>query len=255
MGGEQQTTSVLTREQRDKWDRDGYLVLEDTGCADLMLDAIVSELEPLYDREEETPEGVGFQRHRIRNAWHINENVRALALSPRVLAALEELYGRKPRPFQTLNFRKGTQQRAHSDGIHFNTDPPGFMCGVWVALEDMDMDNGTLVYYPGSHKLPLVRMNDVGVAAEREQYPKYEEHIQTIIEERDLQPEYAIIRKGNAIMWSANILHGGAPQRDLSRTRLSQVTHYYFEDCRYYNPMLSGSDKESWHWYEPLWVT
>ena len=32
--------------------------------------------------------------------------------------------------------------------------PEGFMCGVWVALEDMDMDNGPLVYYPGSHQLP-----------------------------------------------------------------------------------------------------
>ena len=32
--------------------------------------------------------------------------------------------------------------------------PEGFMCGVWVALEDMDMENGPLVYYPGSHKLP-----------------------------------------------------------------------------------------------------
>jgi len=28
------------------------------------------------------------------------------------------------------------------------------MCGVWLALEDIDADNGPLIYYPGSHRGP-----------------------------------------------------------------------------------------------------
>ena len=47
--------------------------------------------------------------------------------------------------------------------MHFNTEPPGLMCGVWVALEDIDMDCGPLVYYPGSHRLPPVTPEDVGI--------------------------------------------------------------------------------------------
>ena len=89
--------------------------------------------------------------------------MRALATAPKVLALLDELYGREPLPFQTLNFRRGTQQAPHSDALHFSTIPAGFMCGVWVALEDMDMDNGPLVYYPGSHLLPEV--HDAGARA------------------------------------------------------------------------------------------
>lgn len=46
-------------------------------------------------------------------------------------------------------------------------------------------------------------------------------------------------RKGQALIWAANLLHGGDLQRDPSRTRWSQVTHYYFEDCAYYTPMHS----------------
>ena len=37
----------------------------------------------------------------------------------------------------------------------------------------------------------------------------------------------------------ANLLHGGDRQNDLSLTRWSQVTHYYFEGCAYYAPLFS----------------
>ena len=35
------------------------------------------------------------------------------------------------------------------------------MCGVWVALEDVKKGSGELLIYPGSHRLPRVRMKDV----------------------------------------------------------------------------------------------
>src|SRR5215207_9806689 len=79
-----------------------------------------------------------------------------------MLGALQELYQRKPLPFQTLNFPVGTEQQPHSDTIHFNSIPAGFMCGVWIALEDMDENNGTLIFYPQSHKLPEATMRDAG---------------------------------------------------------------------------------------------
>ena len=75
---------------------------------------------------------------RIQDAWLGSRNVRAIARAPRVLSILRGLYDRKPRPFQTLNFRVGTEQAPHSDTLHFNSKPSGYMCGVWVALEDIE---------------------------------------------------------------------------------------------------------------------
>ncbi len=46
--------------------------------------------------------------------------------------------------------------------------------------------------------------------------------------------EFGTIKQGQALIWYANLLHGGAAQTDLSRSRHSQVTHYYFENCTYY---------------------
>jgi hypothetical protein len=48
-----------------------------------------------------------------------------------------------------------------------------------------------------------------------------------------------LARKGQALIWSANLLHGGSHQVDNTLTRWSQVTHYYFDECIYYTPAFS----------------
>jgi hypothetical protein len=190
---------------------------------------------------------------RIRNAWHGSANVKAIARAPRVMRLLEELFEREPLPWQTINFRVGTQQAVHSDAFHFNSDPPGFMCGVWVALEDIDLDNGPLVYYPGSHRMPELTPAKIGVASGAESYPAYEAHVRELTEREGLEARYGELQRGEALVWASNLLHGGAPQRDPARTRLSQVTHYFFEGCRYWTPM--ASDAEHTEWRSPRWIT
>jgi hypothetical protein len=251
MSVEANTERAAAPEQHEQFARDGYLVLDEVAPEEA-LDAIVGELDGLYGKPPYEEGGVRFFRNRIQDAWKIKPHVKELALSPSVHALLADLYGRRPMPFQTINFRRGTQQAPHSDAIHFSTVPEGFMCGVWVALEDMDMDNGPLVYYPGTHRLPYLRPADFGVEAKWENYPSYEEYIADLIEREGLEARYGTIRKGQAIVWAANLVHGGAPQNDRERTRLSQVTHYFFERCRYYTPM--SSEGENVRWRDPVWV-
>jgi hypothetical protein len=54
-----------------------------------------------------------------------------------------------------------------------------------------------------------------------------------------VQQEILLARKGQALIWAANLLHGGSFQKDRSRTRWSQVTQYYFKNCIYYTPAFS----------------
>jgi Phytanoyl-CoA dioxygenase (PhyH) len=244
---------TITRAERERFERDGYLVLGSTGCPPERLTGAVADLEGLYEGDGRTEGGVFYHHRRVQDAWRRSANVRAVALSHHVHTILAALYGRTPLPFQTLNFRQGSEQAAHSDTIHFNSKPAGFMCGVWVALEDIDMDNGPLVYYPGSHRLPEVTMQDVGVPAREDQYPRYERYIADLIEKTGLEPAYGTLRKGRALIWSANLLHGGLLQRDPTRTRHSQVTHYFFAGCRYYTPMMSGEGHVEWR--DPTWIS
>jgi hypothetical protein len=160
-----------------------------------------------------------------------------------VLSVLRTLYRREPIPMQTLNFGRGTEQRAHSDAMHFDSVPHGFMCGVWVALEDVDEDNGPLEYYPGSHRLPRLDHLSLGITGSQqrayEHYGAYEEVVQTLVRELKLERRVLRIPRGQAIVWAANLLHGGSPIKDPARSRHSQVTHYYFEGCLYYQPQRS----------------
>jgi ectoine hydroxylase-related dioxygenase (phytanoyl-CoA dioxygenase family) len=107
------------------------------------------------------------------------------------------------------------------------------MVDAWVAFEDVDENNGPLRYYKGSHKLPVFDMSEMGLhgsdaSAPYEFYGQYEDHVERLVGALDLKPEYAYLKKGDGSIWAANLLHGGSKIKDPSRTRYSQVTHYYF---------------------------
>lgn len=190
------------------------------------------------------PQLNGRNHNRVQDHWRHNDSVKRLATLPAVLDKLEFLYQRQAIPFQTLNFPVGTEQATHSDSIHFNSIPERWMCGVWIALEDVDENNGPLHYYPGSHKLPVLGMHDFGLSPQdygdlSESYPIYERIVKEMLDASDFKPVEVQMKKGQALIWEANLFHGGSPIRDPNRTRLSQVTHYFFGGCSYYGPLQS----------------
>lgn len=209
------------------------------------IDRIKREFAPRFgldpdDTDRQT--GVPAAR-RVQDAWLENEDVRAIAANEQVLSLLGRLYGRRAVPFQTLNFPVGTEQHLHSDSNHFSCIPERFMCGVWLAMEDVHADAGPLTYAPGSHKWPIVSnlmigRRGAGTSIRSAQDP-FEQAWEAMLQASGIEQEVLLARKGQALIWAANLLHGGSPQRDSSRTRWSQVTHYYFEDCVYYTPAHS----------------
>jgi hypothetical protein len=223
----------------------GYAILDfPDPDVEVKADAIQAALQSQFDfehwRQTDFALGEGL---RIQNAWRTNADVKSIACNPQILQLLEALYGRKALPFQTLNFPVGTQQHIHSDSVHFSSNPERFMCAVWVALEDTDADNGPLVFFPGSHRWPIYTNEHIGRCVSQMTEPPtqlmYEQMWRELLAASGVQPEYFYAKKGQALIWAANLLHGGALQRDPGRTRWSQVTHYFFEDCAYYTPMMS----------------
>ena len=230
------------------------LVRQFADCGYLIIDNLMDDFDALAAdilggleaarREKNITQMALLSEDRIQDAWVFDEAVKHLAIAPKVLSILRLLYRREPIPFQTLNFWRGTQQKTHSDTIHFSSFPQRFMCGVWVALEDIDVENGPLHYYPGSHKLPILQLHDLGLTGTTIKpginYRSYTSFVAELLRQQGFEKIDISLSKGQAIVWSANLFHGGSPILDFSRTRHSQVTHYYFSDCLYYTPLFSN---------------
>ena len=225
------TEVAAARSYREK----GYLVLQEPVVDDRTLDRVVRDMDGRYT---DTQTGYDTPSRKL-DAWRDVASVAEVARAPVVLETLELLYGRPAFPFQTLNFERGTQQRPHSDTIHFHSVPQRFMAGVWVALEDIHPDSGPILVYPGSHRLPVLDPLDLGFEATWDNHDRYEDAIGAVVEAAGLEPLALPLRRGQAVIWAANLLHGGEAVRDPARTRLSQASHYYFEDCFYYQPAAS----------------
>lgn len=217
-------------------------------------DSLVEQIkEETYSRY---PEGTaGPMGGRIMDGWQDCPAIRKIATAPRILQWLEQVYNRKPIPFQTLNFQKGTEQATHSDTIHFNPKSPGYMCGVWVAFEDIDKENGPLHYYEGSHHSPVYQFEDFNIKVDATRvgeyesaysefdssYKRYEGVVKDKMNKSVYQYREFLTTKGGIAVWDCNLFHGGTPVLDKSRTRWSQVTHYFFKpDTKFSQPRLSN---------------
>lgn len=153
---------------------------------------------------------------------------------PELLRLLSFLLGKKVIPFQTLNFTLGSEQRAHSDSIHMTTEPPGYLIATWIALEDCSPDGGPLFYYPGSHRLPYVMGEDydagnTALTIGSDSNRRYEDKIASLIAEKGLKKEVFLAKRGDVLIWHANLLHGGSPINRPGTTRKSMVCHYFAE--------------------------
>lgn len=168
---------------------------------------------------------------RIHGAHQKLPAARAVWLYPPVLEFLENYFKDTPCACQTLTYVNGSEQNAHQDSIHLTPYPNGFMCGVWVALEDVQENSGELFVYPGSHRSGSVRATPLGlekvVNNDYSQYVLFDRAISDIIEAEGYERLVYRPKAGQILVWHENTIHGGSPRLDHSRTRLSVVSHYF----------------------------
>ena len=178
--------------------------------------------------------------NKIMFALHQSDLIDNMGNKPEMKKILSFLLGKDVRCFQSINFIEGSKQRAHSDIVHMSTYPQGYLIAIWIALEDIKEEQGALFYYPGSHKLPYILNADfengsnyfrLGANA----YRAYEDKIESVIQENKLQKKILEAKKGDVLIWHANLLHGGGPIIKKGSTRKSMVFHYYAEEVICYH--------------------
>lgn len=184
---------------------------------------------------------------RIVESYKFSENCKKLALHNSIYTRLKFFYSLEPKAFSTINFLHSTQQPLHSDFVHFGTIPPRMLVGAWVALEDINPDSGPLQIVPKSHKLELFDYDSMNLPKPKNlnsvklNYQFYEQYILKVIQNSTLKAVTPSLKKGDCLLWEANMLHGSPVCNNSSITRKSQVTHWTFENVKkHYNPVFSS---------------
>lgn len=222
----------------ETWVDSGFALLK--GYFDSsFIDAVNQEVEQLM---ESKAIDFNYSGRKIMFAYRKGQRLGEIAFDEGIGGALNYLMGKEMKPFQSINFEMSSEQRAHSDSIHMTTFPLGYMAAAWVALEDIGPNQGPLQYYPGSHKLEYV-LNDsfdhggTGALLGENAYLQYEEHIQSLIRDKALQPVTLHVKKGDVFLWHGNLLHGAIKMNDRSLTRKSMVVHYFSPEVICYHEL------------------
>jgi len=227
--------SEENKESALQYDDNGYMILRNFITPETA-DQINTEIDKLM--EDGTLKFI--YGGKLMFAIHHSEVIRNIGSDKELLEFLSVLLDGKSKLFQSINFINGSQQKTHSDSIHMTTYPLGGLLGVWIALEDVDETNGALHYIPKSHKLPYFLNSDYdneGTALKigKKSYRAYETFLEDKVEELGLKKEVFKAKKGDMLIWHANILHGGEPHTDKNRTRKSLVYHFFDENSVCYH--------------------
>lgn len=231
------TFSPEIQEQITNWIEYGYLILR--GYFDpAKVKAINEEVDRLIAERSANVHYSG----RILFAYRQSALLKEVVDDPELNRLMSFLLGKKVETFQSLNFIKGSQQKAHSDSIHMTTHPLGYLTAIWLALEHVGEHNGPLFYYPGSHKLPYVLNDDFDHGGTRFQVgphanARYEAKIEQWIEEHQLEKAHFHAEPGDLLIWHANLLHGGEPILREGSTRKSMVIHYFAREVICYHEL------------------
>ncbi|WP_313228708.1 phytanoyl-CoA dioxygenase family protein [Stenotrophomonas acidaminiphila] len=217
--------------------KDGFVVLP-SAIAGTECDTVVSDYQRFIDdlgTEVEQHKDAGGRLLRVVN-FHLSSGAAAnIGCNPRLMAILDFLLGDEASVYSSLYFEHGSQQPIHRDSPFFETFPRNLFFGVWVALEDISIDAGPLMYVPGGHRFECDphRIYDAVAAcmpaAQRsalinealEQY--YGEVIRAASGVG--APVVVALKKGDVAIWHPQLPHGGSPAMDPGLTRRSMVFH------------------------------
>lgn len=164
--------------------------------------------------------------------FHVNSRLASQAIYCKAVSQLlNAIFESSANAFQCLTFNHGSQQSMHQDGAYVVVSEPLQFLASWIALEDVRPGSGELTYYAGSHKLDDFLFGEEESKAwtpARHGQDAHREFLDSIVtrsEEAGLDCEVFLPKKGDALIWASDLVHGGTKMGN-SLTRKSIVTHY-----------------------------
>lgn len=213
-----------------QWEREGYVVLE-RAIAPERIDALLADCDRMV---------WGSDDQKTQRVWQVDDllerssSAREIAFDAAVTALVDIILGRHSEVRKTIMVWKSGRAPLHQDILLFPALPYNMTAGIHVVCEDAHPDAGPLVFYPGTHKLPLWEgwpaYPDVSLrTADPQTAAAYEAWINAQAREH---PKRSFLgRKGDVMLWHPSLAHAGSDLKDDKRSRKSFVMHTFPEGC------------------------
>jgi phytanoyl-CoA hydroxylase len=170
--------------------------------------------------------------HKILDFHGYSEAARRMICSKAIVSFLSKLFERPPMAFQSLLFLYGTEQEMHQDTAFVPVSSPLEFVGSWIALEDIQPNTGELQYYEGSHRLPefLWEERSRAMPMDNTVFTPFYEHVRDLPPTLGMELRKFTPKKGDVLLWHADLVHGGGKNPQPGKTRKSFVTHWCPKD-------------------------
>ena len=157
-----------------------------------------------------------------------SETFRRFVLDRRLREVLEVLLGHPPLLVMDQIFMKppkfGSAKPYHQDNAYFCCFPEDELVTAWIALDDVDEENGCLRYIDGSHKKGLVPHTPI---PGEEYYNKAPSDEDIDFSKETLAP----VKKGGVVFHHGYTLHTSY-RNESDRWRRGYATHWVTENVR-----------------------
>jgi phytanoyl-CoA hydroxylase len=166
--------------------------------------------------------------HRIPDLHSHSEAALSLYLDPAIFRIVELIFDDPAVAFQSLYFEVGSEQGLHRDPMFVVTRPPSHLVASWIALEEITLDSGPLLYVRGSHRMPWFEFGEdkISINTRDGRFREWSGYHERVMEEMGLRPEPFTCARGDVFIWHGGLLHGGMRRENPDRTRKSFVVHY-----------------------------
>jgi ectoine hydroxylase-related dioxygenase (phytanoyl-CoA dioxygenase family) len=157
---------ILNDAQKNLFHQDG-LILVDRMIDDDMVNRLRDAFDRIFEGEFETgtlPDEVNWQlgksdpelTRQICNAWKANRSIARVILCAEIgkmVAELMDWPGTRVMQDNAIWKPAGAKSIGyHQDNAYLGWFEPGEICTVWIALDDVEADNGTMELVRGSHR-------------------------------------------------------------------------------------------------------
>ncbi|RAV18963.1 phytanoyl-CoA dioxygenase family protein [Paenibacillus contaminans] len=243
----QHTLATLTEEQKQQFDRDGYLIIKGL----------------FNEREIETMKETFMNMHaqgsipgcftsvpleesngdmlkvypRMMHPHRVSETAKGYMIHPQVMDVLADLFEEEAYAAQSMFYFKppgARGQALHQDNFYLKVEP-GTCIAAWTAVDPSDEENGGIMLVP--------RTNTISIECPHQADPAVSFSKEEVNVPEGMQVVATKLEAGDVLFFNGSIIHGSYPNQSSDRFRRSFICHYTGVSTdkigRYYNPLYT----------------